>query len=179
MRVRKGKSIARCATSSKHTSPMSLGTERPRSRNAYRPDLVGVHQPLHQRDFRPRLPTATAVPAPAKFRQIREQLGLSPRDCQSEWTQTCSSRVRRPPLAATARHAALASEHLRPAQSRRHLYVTCYTEGFSHFVTSTSAPVLPAGACDPVESRRTDSSQSQPQSCQSRRRRVRRRYRLS
>ena len=24
---------------------------------------------------------------------------------------------------------------------RRHLYVTCYTEGFSHFVTSLTAPV--------------------------------------
>ena len=30
---------------------------------------------------------------------------------------------------------------LRPAHSRRHLYVTCYTEGFSHFVTSMPAPV--------------------------------------
>jgi len=35
---------------------------------------------------------------------------------------------------------------LRPAHSRRHLYVTRYTEGFSHFVTSMTAPVLPAGA---------------------------------
>src|SRR5271163_4790648 len=30
---------------------------------------------------------------------------------------------------------------LRPAHSRRHLYVTCYTEGFSHFVSSMTAPV--------------------------------------
>ncbi len=30
---------------------------------------------------------------------------------------------------------------LRPAHSRRHIYVTCYTEGFSHFVTSMTAPV--------------------------------------
>src|SRR5208337_4799139 len=30
---------------------------------------------------------------------------------------------------------------LRPAHSRRHQYVTCYTEGFSHFVTSMTAPV--------------------------------------
>ena len=30
---------------------------------------------------------------------------------------------------------------LRPAHSRRHLYVTCYTEGFSHIVTSMTAPV--------------------------------------
>jgi hypothetical protein len=30
---------------------------------------------------------------------------------------------------------------LRPAHSRRHLYVTCYTEGSSHFVTSMTAPV--------------------------------------
>jgi hypothetical protein len=30
---------------------------------------------------------------------------------------------------------------LRPAHSRGHLYVTCYTEGFSHFVTSITAPV--------------------------------------
>src|ERR1700693_4336416 len=30
---------------------------------------------------------------------------------------------------------------LRPAHSRRHLYVTCYTEGFSHFVTFMTAPV--------------------------------------
>jgi hypothetical protein len=29
----------------------------------------------------------------------------------------------------------------RPAHSRRHLYVTSYTEGFSHFVTSMTAPV--------------------------------------
>ena len=31
---------------------------------------------------------------------------------------------------------------LRPARSRRHLYVTCHTEGFSHFVTSMTAPVV-------------------------------------
>src|SRR6202042_3109925 len=30
---------------------------------------------------------------------------------------------------------------LRPEHSRGHLYVTCYTEGFSHFVTSKTAPV--------------------------------------
>src|SRR5260370_18222268 len=30
---------------------------------------------------------------------------------------------------------------LRPAHSRRHRYVTGYTEGFSHFVTSMTAPV--------------------------------------
>ena len=30
---------------------------------------------------------------------------------------------------------------LRPAHSRGHLYVTSYTEGFSHFVTSMTAPV--------------------------------------
>ena len=30
---------------------------------------------------------------------------------------------------------------LRPAHSRCHLYVTRYTEGFSHFVTSMTAPV--------------------------------------
>jgi hypothetical protein len=30
---------------------------------------------------------------------------------------------------------------LRPAHARRHLYVTRYTEGFSHFVTSMTAPV--------------------------------------
>src|SRR5208337_4055479 len=29
----------------------------------------------------------------------------------------------------------------RPAHLRRHQYVTCYTEGFSHFVTSMTAPV--------------------------------------
>ena len=42
---------------------------------------------------------------------------------------------------------------LRPAHSRRHQYVTCYTEGFSHFVTSMTAPVAsgwsvwPGGTC--------------------------------
>ena len=30
---------------------------------------------------------------------------------------------------------------LRPAHARGHLYVTCYTEGFSHFVSSMTAPV--------------------------------------
>jgi hypothetical protein len=30
---------------------------------------------------------------------------------------------------------------LRPAHSRRHLYVTSYTEDFSHFVTSMAASV--------------------------------------
>src|SRR5271167_92314 len=30
---------------------------------------------------------------------------------------------------------------LRPAHSRSHLYVTSYAEGFSHFVTSMTAPV--------------------------------------
>ena len=34
---------------------------------------------------------------------------------------------------------------LRPAHSRLHLYVTSYTEGFSHFVTSMLR-LLPAGA---------------------------------
>src|ERR1700691_4042555 len=29
----------------------------------------------------------------------------------------------------------------RAAPCRAHLYVTCYTEGFSHFVTSMTAPV--------------------------------------
>src|SRR5271166_6490258 len=33
------------------------------------------------------------------------------------------------------------SLELRPAHSRRHLYVTSYTAGFSHFVTSMTAPV--------------------------------------
>ncbi len=33
------------------------------------------------------------------------------------------------------------SARTRPAHSRRHLYVTSYTEGFSHFVTSMTAPV--------------------------------------
>jgi hypothetical protein len=43
----------------------------------------------------------------------------------------------------TAREFALTkpSLALRPAHSRGHLYVTCYTEGFSHFVTSMTAPV--------------------------------------
>ena len=42
---------------------------------------------------------------------------------------------------------------LRPAHSRRHLYVTSHTEGFSDFVTSMTAPVAsgwsgwPDGAC--------------------------------
>ena len=41
---------------------------------------------------------------------------------------------------------------LRPAHSRGHLYVTSYTEGFSHFVTSMTARLLrlerlPGGAC--------------------------------
>ena len=50
-------------------------------------------------------------------------------------------RSQRPPLG------------LRPAHSRRHLYVTSYTEGFSHFVASMTAPVAsgwsgwPGGAC--------------------------------
>src|SRR5271155_5447891 len=38
---------------------------------------------------------------------------------------------------------------LRPAHSRRHLYVTCYTEVFSHFVTSMTAPVA-SGWSDPA-----------------------------
>src|SRR6202045_4835565 len=44
----------------------------------------------------------------------------------------CTSSFSRPPQRSLA---------LRPAHSRRHLYVTCYTEGFSHFVTSMTAPV--------------------------------------
>jgi len=35
----------------------------------------------------------------------------------------------------------MAALALRPAYSRGHLYVTSYTEGFSHFVTSMTAPV--------------------------------------
>ena len=35
----------------------------------------------------------------------------------------------------------VAAVALRPAHSRRHLYVTCYTEGSSHFVTSMTALV--------------------------------------
>ena len=61
---------------------------------------------------------------------------------------------RREALAAIAmRRLAQRSLALRPAHSRRHLYVTCYTEGFSHFVTSMTAPVTsgwsvwPGGAC--------------------------------
>ncbi len=30
---------------------------------------------------------------------------------------------------------------MRPTHLRRHLYVTCYTEGFNHFATSMTAPV--------------------------------------
>ena len=47
---------------------------------------------------------------------------------------------------------------LRPAHSRRHLYVTRYTEGFRHFVTSMPAPVasgwsdLAGWALHPLES---------------------------
>ena len=35
---------------------------------------------------------------------------------------------------------------LRPTHLRRHLYVTCYTEGFNHFATSMSAPVASGGS---------------------------------
>ena len=38
---------------------------------------------------------------------------------------------------------------LRPAHSRRHLNVTCYTEGFSHFVTSMTAPVASGWSVSP------------------------------
>jgi hypothetical protein len=57
---------------------------------------------------------------------------------------TCTSSFSRPVQRSLA---------LRPAHSRGHLYVTCYTEGFSHFVTSMTAPVAsgwsvwPGGAC--------------------------------
>ena len=44
----------------------------------------------------------------------------------------CTSTFSRPPQRSLA---------LRPAHLRRHLYVTCYTEGFSHFVASMTAPV--------------------------------------
>ena len=37
----------------------------------------------------------------------------------------------------------------RPAHSRRHLNVTCYTEGFSHFVTSMTAPVASGWSVSP------------------------------
>src|ERR1700693_4074032 len=40
---------------------------------------------------------------------------------------------------------------LRPAHSRRHLYVTGYTEGFSHFVTSMTAPVASGWSVRRVE----------------------------
>ena len=39
---------------------------------------------------------------------------------------------------------------LRPAHSRRHPYVTRYNEGFSHFVTSTTAPVASVWSVRPV-----------------------------
>ncbi len=59
---------------------------------------------------------------------------------------------------APGKHTSLARDHeykrhgavsLRPAHSRRHLYVTRYTEGFSHFVTSMTAPLerSPGGTC--------------------------------
>ena len=47
---------------------------------------------------------------------------------------------------------------LRHAPSRRHLYVTSYTDDFSHFVTSMTAPVAsgwsvpPGRICNPLES---------------------------
>ena len=62
----------------------------------------------------------------------------------SQWTFTTYSL----PVGPVAHSLAL-----RPAHSRRHLYVTSYTEGFSHFVTSMTAPVAsgwsgwPGGAC--------------------------------
>src|SRR5271166_964410 len=40
---------------------------------------------------------------------------------------------------------------LRPAHLRRHQYVTCYTEGFSHFVTCMTSPVG-AGSSGPDRS---------------------------
>jgi hypothetical protein len=39
----------------------------------------------------------------------------------------------------------------RPAHLRRHLYVTRYTEGFSHFVTSMTAPVASGWSVRRVE----------------------------
>ena len=47
------------------------------------------------------------------------------------------------------RRLARRSLELRPAHSRRHLYVTSYTEGFSHFVASMTAPVASGWSCSP------------------------------
>jgi hypothetical protein len=59
---------------------------------------------------------------------------------------------------------------LRPAHLRRHLYVTYYTEGFSHFVTSMTAPVASGwSGCRvglaPTEKRRLGTAHTQSGPC--------------
>ena len=53
----------------------------------------------------------------------------------SHWSRASSEAVKNEPKGSKPQR------RLRPAHLRRHQYVTCYTEGFSHFVTSMTAPV--------------------------------------
>jgi hypothetical protein len=72
----------------------------------------------------------------------RQASGLRPRIPDNRWRLITRKRpTRLPPAHVRPAQRSLA---LRPAHSRHHLYVTSYTEGFSH--SSMTAPLLPAGA---------------------------------
>jgi hypothetical protein len=78
--------------------------------------------------------------------------GRSPRSCRPA-VAAFPERVVGSACTSSFSRLARRSLALQPAHSRRHLYVTCYTEGFSHFVTSMTAPVAsgwsgwPGGTC--------------------------------
>jgi len=76
---------------------------------------------------------AARAKAPAAWRLL--DIAIDPKHQPSP--KTLSGR----PGTSTFSRLAQRSLALRPAHSRRHQYVTCYTEGFSHFVTSVTAPV--------------------------------------
>jgi len=91
-------------------------------------------------------------PAPLQVLAVSPPLRYSRRvmiPCERQECVLSGSAAGRPALFvgfAATHHILLAglpahSFALRPAHSRRHQFVTCYTEGFSHFVTSMTAPV--------------------------------------
>ena len=87
---------------------------------------------------------------PSRTATVREVDRARKRAASRERAQNLGYRTNRwrlitrnDPLDSPPAHVRLArrSLALRPAHARRHLYVASYTEGFSHFVTSMTAPV--------------------------------------
>ena len=87
---------------------------------------------VRQRGRSPRIAARVITPV--------QRLGVVPRSSHPAAT-AFPENVVGSACASTFSRLAQRSLALRPAHSRGHQYVTSYTEGFSHFVTSMTAPV--------------------------------------